>query len=298
MRTLVPALAAAAVVLCAAQAHAQQGFTFAGLPWNSDAAATVRRMEAAGYRLVSNDSSAPDAHYRSFVHGRTGDTVLVGFASGRARRVTLLGRVLPEPRAAEAFRARRAALAARHGPGEAGVVPRSWMWNARDRSWLLLTSEQGRVRDVYFRPRGESSVVPPGPRIIQSTPQRGTAWHAGRVSAATWRPVHAADTLVVSWDSADARNVVRRLVTARVRWDWRDARQAGGHPSYDALELYVVLDCDFRERHDRGIYFYRGNAMVYRVPLSDVGIRWQQGPAGPEWDRVVRTLCRLVDPAR
>ncbi|HEU4558590.1 MAG TPA: hypothetical protein VFS20_12105 [Longimicrobium sp.] len=92
------------------------------------------------------------------------------------------------------------------------------------------------------------------------------------------------------------RNVVRRLVNARVRWDWRDARQAGGHPPYDALELYVVLDCDFRERHDNGIYYYRGSAMVHHVPLSDVGMRWQQGPAGPEWDRSAGSWSRTGEP--
>jgi hypothetical protein len=296
MRPFASIFAAALAALCATAAHAQPSLTFGGISWEGGIEGGAQRLRAQGYRFVGADSTNPNHLEWSFTNGRTGDSVMVMFAPAGLRSIWWHGGSLPEARALEAYRVRHAALTASHGPGSAGVSQPSWSWKAADRSWVLLSSRNGRLQETYFSPHLDRiSAESASPRIVQANPQRGAGWYAGRVNAATWRPVHVADSLAVSWDSAGATTLVQRLVTARVRWDWRDVHVVSANPPFDAEEREVRLDCRDRKRQDRDIRYYRNGEMVYQVPLSGNG-PMSTGPAGPEWERIVRALCRLVEP--
>jgi len=296
MRRFVPALAVAAAFLCPAPSRAQAGFTFGGISWEGGIEAASQRLRAQGYRFTGTDSTSLN-HVR-WAFRRGGDSVVVVFAPGGLRTIWVVGDSLPQARAVQAYQARLAVLKARQGPGTAGVAASSWMWNAADGSWMLVYSDKGRLVETYDSPRArlirEQTFQP---RVVRSNPQRGTGWYAGRVSAATWRPIHVADSLVASWDSAGATTSVARLVTARVRWDWRDVHLVAANPPYDAEEREVVVDCKLVQHDYRAIRYYNGREMVYEVPLGrSREIEWSKEPQGPEWDRVVRALCRLVQP--
>lgn len=269
---------------------------FPGVPWDAGADEASRRLRAQGWRFVGADSTNLNHITWSFRRGR--DSLEMMFAPAGVRSYMLVGDSLPEARRVEEYRARLAAYSARYGAGRPGLVEPSRTWIAADLSLLALHVERGRLQEYYISPNSSAiSEASRQPRIIRSSPERGTGWYAGRVSAATWRPIHVSDTLAVSWDSAGATTMVERLVTARVRWDWRDVHLVSANPPFDAEEREMVMDCKLVQHDDRAIRYYNGREMVYQVPLGlGTEIRWTREPAGPEWNRIVRALCARVRP--
>jgi hypothetical protein len=170
-------------------------FTFGDISWEGGIEAATRRLQGRGYRLVGADSTYRSHQERIFARGRSGDSVMVMFSPAGVRSIWWYGDSLPEPRAAEAYRVRLAALASRYGPGEPGPLQPSHVWRAADRSRLLVTSHRGRLQETYFSPHQDrTSAAQVEPRVARSTPRPRAGWHAGRVSSATWRPTHVAGT--------------------------------------------------------------------------------------------------------
>lgn len=282
----------AAALVAGAPATAQR-ITYRGIPWGSGILETAERLKLHNYHLVKVDTSLMDLGL-NFASLR-GDSVRMGFTMEGLHEVVVRLEPMRGGVGGTPFELRRRMWSDSLGPGEPGLGPESWTWSGGDTTSLLLSAQNGRLKERFHGPqfiRGFNRKADRGRVILDSLRHVGMRWLVARVDTTRWRPLGASDSIGASWDPAGAVRSAPARVTATVRWDFREPIRWEGYGPFTAFVMRAEFDCGTLRLAGwpQRITWYRGAVEVTPAPgrlppwIGEV----------PLGERLAQVLCERV----